>query len=148
MIERVQDELCIWPRKPIGATGYGSAEMLAWPVHERDIEPHIPVIDNRTGPTLPFRAPTSPMIRSGMSTCPSGKLLTRLQRPHWFWTSQPHADGFFRYRASKADCDGCALKPQCCSGADPRKAMRSVYEGARSLARFVARDEECLVSER
>ena len=42
MIERVRDDLGIWPRKLIGDTGYGSAETLAWLVHERDIEPHIP----------------------------------------------------------------------------------------------------------
>ena len=31
MIERVHDDLGIWPRKLIGDTGYGSAETLAWP---------------------------------------------------------------------------------------------------------------------
>ena len=45
MIDRVQNDLGIWPRKLIADTGYGSAEMLAWLVHERDIEPHIPVFD-------------------------------------------------------------------------------------------------------
>jgi hypothetical protein len=30
MIERVQDDLGIWPRKLIGDTGYGLAEILAW----------------------------------------------------------------------------------------------------------------------
>ena len=32
-------------RAPGGDTAYGSAEMLAWLVHERGIEPHIPVFD-------------------------------------------------------------------------------------------------------
>ena len=45
MIERAYDDLGLWPRKLIGDTGYGSAEMLAWLVHERDIHPHIPVFD-------------------------------------------------------------------------------------------------------
>ena len=45
MIERVHNDLGIWPRKLIGDTGYGSAANLAWLVHERDIEPHIPVFD-------------------------------------------------------------------------------------------------------
>src|SRR3546814_6877166 len=45
MIARVHDDLGLWPRKLIGDTGYGSADMLAWLVNERDIEPHIPVFD-------------------------------------------------------------------------------------------------------
>ena len=61
MIERVQDNLGIWPRKLIGDTGYGPAEMLAWLVHERDIEPHIPVFDKSDRSMALSRAPTSPM---------------------------------------------------------------------------------------
>jgi transposase len=38
MITRAHDELGLWPRKLIGDTGYGSADMLAWLVNERDIE--------------------------------------------------------------------------------------------------------------
>jgi hypothetical protein len=41
MIERAHDDLGLWPRKLIADTGYGSAEMLAWLVDERAIEPHI-----------------------------------------------------------------------------------------------------------
>ena len=37
MIERVADRHLLWPRKLIGDTGYGSAGMLAWLVHERGI---------------------------------------------------------------------------------------------------------------
>jgi hypothetical protein len=60
----------------------------------------------------------------------------------------PHADGFFRYRASKLDCDACALKPQCCAGVEARKIMRSVHEGARNFARAIARESEWLTSRR
>ncbi len=45
MTERVQDDDGIWPRKVIGDTGYGSAEMLAWLAHERDIEQNISAFD-------------------------------------------------------------------------------------------------------
>ena len=48
MVERVGDDLGIWPRKIIADTGYVSAEMLAWLVHERGIEPHVPVFDKST----------------------------------------------------------------------------------------------------
>ena len=45
MIERTHDRLALWPERLIADTGYGSAEMLEWLVHERGIEPHIPVFD-------------------------------------------------------------------------------------------------------
>jgi hypothetical protein len=54
----------------------------------------------------------------------------------------------FRYRASKPDCQGCALKPRCCPKADACKVMRSVHEGARDLARTITKEEEWLVSRR
>jgi transposase len=149
MIKRVQDDLGIWPRKLIGDTGYGSAEMLGWLVHERDIEPHIPVFDKSDRSDGTFsRADFSYDARRDDYTCPGGKLLTRFQRRQGSWTDQPHADGFFRYRAGKADCDGCALKPQCCPNAEARKIMRSIHEGARDLARDIAREEEWLASRR
>jgi hypothetical protein len=58
------------------------------------------------------------------------------------------ADGLFRYRASKADCTACALKPRCCPAAEARKVPRSVHEGARNLARALAEEDEWLVSRR
>ena len=148
MIDRVQDDLGIWPRKLIADTGYGSAEMLAWLVHERDIEPHIPVFDKSARADGSFaRADFAYDIRQDRYTCPAGKVLQR-GRPRGGDPDQPHADGFFRYRASKLDCDACALKPRCCPGTDPRKIPRSIHEGARDLARAVATQDEWLTSRR
>src|SRR5271163_3444409 len=49
MIDRTQERFGIWPERLAADTGYGSAENLAWLVHERGIEPHIPVFEkNRT----------------------------------------------------------------------------------------------------
>jgi hypothetical protein len=45
MIERTQERFGIWPERLAADTGYGSTENLAWLVHERGIEPHIPVFD-------------------------------------------------------------------------------------------------------
>ena len=42
------------------------------------------------------------------------------------------------YRASKHDCDACALKQRCCPGQPVRKVMRSVHEDARDVARAVS----------
>src|SRR6185437_4681679 len=46
-----------------------------------------------------------------------------------------------RYRASKLDCQGCSLKPQCCPNAPARKIPRSIHEGARDMARDIAKTE-------
>jgi transposase len=45
MIERTQDRFGLWPERLAADSAYGSAENLAWLVHERGIEPHIPVFD-------------------------------------------------------------------------------------------------------
>ena len=148
MIDRVQNDLGIWPRKLIADTGYGSAEMLAWLVHERDIEPHIPVFDKSGRADGAFaRSDFTYDIRQDHYTCPAGKPLKR-GRPRGGDPDRPHADGFFRYRASKLDCDPCALKPRCCPGADPRKIPRSVHEGARDLARAISQEDEWIASRR
>jgi hypothetical protein len=46
-----------------------------------------------------------------------------------------------RYRASKLDCESCSLKPQCCPKAPARKIPRSIHEGARDMARDIAKTE-------
>jgi transposase len=149
MIERAHDDLGLWPRKLIADTGYGSAEMLAWLVHERDIHPHIPVFDKSARRDGVFeRADFSYDLDEDHYTCPAGKVLKRCRRSGGRDPDAPHADGFFRYRASKLDCDACTLKPRCCPGVDARKVTRSVHEGARNLARAIAEEDEWLVSRR
>src|SRR5215472_9477698 len=50
-------------------------------------------------------------------------------------------DNSLRYRASKHDCGPCPLKLRCCPNAPARKVPRSIYEGARELAREIAKTE-------
>ena len=45
MIDRVSERFDLWPERLLADGSYGSAENLAWPVHERGTEPHIPVFD-------------------------------------------------------------------------------------------------------
>jgi hypothetical protein len=52
------------------------------------------------------------------------------------------------YRASKVDCDACALKPRCCPKEAARKVPRSIHEGARDMARTIAKSREGRVSRR
>jgi hypothetical protein len=47
-------------------------------------------------------------------------------------------DETLRYRATKRDCKGCEYKPRCCPKTPPRKAVRSVYESSRDVARAIA----------
>ena len=53
-----------------------------------------------------------------------------------------------RYQASKLDCDACALKPRCCPNAPARKSPRSIHEGARDLARDIAKTDAYQTSRR
>ena len=57
-------------------------------------------------------------------------------------------NGMIRYRASKRDCDACALKPKCCPTAPERKIPRSIYEGARDMAHDIAKTEAYVTSRR
>src|ERR1700719_1217558 len=74
-------------------------------------------------------------------TCPAGKQLR--QRQKIYRMPRPFVDenGMTRYRASKLDCQGCSLKPQCCPNAPARKVPRSIHEGARDMARDIANTE-------
>ena len=45
MIDRSTETFVLEPERLAADTGYGAAEMLAWLVNERNIDPHIPVFD-------------------------------------------------------------------------------------------------------
>ena len=60
--------------------------------------------------------------------CPGGKPMTTLG------TLVNHGATLI-YRASKRDCDTCALRDRCRPGDAGRKVLRSIHEGARDLAR-------------
>ena len=53
-----------------------------------------------------------------------------------------------RHRATRHDCGVCALKPRCCPSRPARKVLRSIHEGARDVARGIARTEAYAVSRR
>jgi hypothetical protein len=52
------------------------------------------------------------------------------------------------YRASKPDCARCALKLKCCPSTPARKVPRSIHEGARDMARQIAKSREGRTSRR
>jgi transposase len=142
MIERTEARFGLYPERLAADSAYGSAEMLGWLVHERGIEPHIPVFDKsaRTDGTFEREAFTYDHDRD-VYTCPAGKKLT--------CTGTVVNDGAtLLYRASKYDCDACPMKPRCCPKTPARKVPRSIYEGARDMARDIAKSEEGRTSRR
>jgi hypothetical protein len=138
MINRVEHRFGMKPKRLIGDTAYGTAEMLAWMVDEKKIEPHVPVWDkgDRSDGTF-SRSDFVFDSATGAYACPAGKTLKQFRRRF-----QAHRTGVTKagqrlYRASKKDCDACALKQQCCPGQPGRKIIRSVHEAARDVAREI-----------
>ena len=54
-------------------------------------------------------------------------------------------DNSLRYRASKHDCELCTKAPLL-PEAPARKVLRSIYEGARDMAREIAKTEAYQIS--
>ena len=118
-------------------------------MHERSIEPHIPVFDKSARTDGSFaRSDFIYDHKHDRYTCPGGKELKRSHRNFTTPRSGVDQDGFIRYRASKQDCDGCSLKPRCCPGQPARKVPRSVHEGARDMARDLALTDAYATSRR
>jgi transposase len=149
MLERTRERFGVWPQRLAADTAYGSAENLAWLVHERGIEPHIPVFDKsaRSDGTYP-RSDFTYDHEADAYTCPGGKQLKHYHRAFSTPRTGVDPDGLMRYRATKADCDGCTLKTRCCPNAPVRKVLRSIHEGARDLARDIALTDAYLTSRR
>ncbi|TCS98805.1 transposase [Aquabacter spiritensis] len=149
MIERSIDRFDLYPARLMGDSAYGSAEMLAWLVYEHGIEPHVPVFDKSERRDGTFsRADFTYDREADAYVCPAGKLLR--QRQKLYRTPKPlvDEDGMMRYRASKLDCDACALKPRCCPTTPARKIPRSIHEGARDMARAIAGTDAYVTSRR
>jgi transposase len=134
MIERTEKRFDLKPTHLAADTAYGSAETLNWIVNEKKIAPHIPVIDKSTREdgTL-SRSDFLFDKEHNVYVCPKGKLLHT--------TGTIFEGSTLRYRASKLDCDGCALKMRCCPNTPARQIPRDIHEDARDVARALAKTE-------
>ena len=141
MIERSMQRLDLYPAKVMGDSAYGSAEMLGWLVYEHGIEPHVTVFDKSARQDGTFSREDFTYDHAGdVYYCPGGKMLT---------TTGSLLDGTtLRYRASKYDCQACRLKSRCCPKEPARYVPRSIHEGARDMARQIARTWQGRVSRR
>ncbi len=135
MIERTEERFGLKPRRLAADSAYGSAPMLNWLVEEKQITPHIPVLDRSkredgTFSRADFRydEPTDSYV------CPTGKTLTT--------TGTLVNDGTtLLYLGSTKDCAPCPLNARCCPKTPARKIPRSIYERARDVARSLAGTE-------
>jgi hypothetical protein len=90
--------------------------------------------------TVPFRAVT--FAGADGYICPNNKVLHT--------TGTVHDSNMLRYRASKFDCNACALKKRCCPNMGARQVPRDLHEDARDMARrlmgtkhFLKSRDEC-----
>ncbi|MGH1413493.1 MAG: IS1182 family transposase [Pelagimonas sp.] len=148
MLDRTNETFAIHPERIIADTAYGTGPLLEWLVQKRGIAPHIPVVEKsgRTDGTFE----TADFIYNGESdvyVCPGGKEL-RQRRRNFTNPREPQPDkhGVLRYRASKKDCDNCALKQQCCPKAPQRKVTRSIHEASRDVARKIYQTADYSIS--
>jgi transposase len=134
MLERTEQRFDLKPAYLAADTAYGSAETLNWIVNDKKIAPHIPVIDKSTREdgTL-SRADFSFDKERDVYVCPNGKPLHT--------TGTVYDGTTLRYRASKLDCDVCALKMRCCPHTPARQIPRDLHEDARDVARALAKTE-------
>ena len=149
MLTRTAETFGLWPERLIADTGYGSAAMLGWLVHEQGIEPHIPVFDKSQRNDGTFsRSDFTYDHERDLYICPGGKELRHYRRQFTRPRLGVDPEGLMRYRASKHDCGVCPLKERCCPKHPARKVLRSIHEGARDMARDIAKTEEYAVSRR
>ena len=135
MVERTEERFDIKPKWLAADTAYGSGPNLNWLVKDKDIAPHIPVIDKSKREDGTFCREDFRFDKErNVYVCPAGKLLTT--------TGTVIDDGeTLRYLATTSDCRDCPLKVRCCPKASFRRIPRSTYEEARDVARALAKTE-------
>jgi hypothetical protein len=124
MIDRAWERFGLWPERLSADTAYRSAENLAWLVHERGIEPHIPIFDKSQRSDGTFsRDDFIYAHASDTYRCPGGKTLQRYRGQFTTPRTGIMKDNSLRYRASKRDClrvpTETAMLPECACPQDP-----------------------------
>ncbi len=130
MVERVMERFHLTPKRLAADTAYGGAATLERLV-KQGIEPHIPVIDKSQRNDGTFsRADFAYDPARDLYLCPGGKELKTTGRVH---------DGRTRlYRASKLDCENCAMRRRCCPNTPHRRVPRDIDEDVRDKVRALA----------
>lgn len=143
MIDRIELTHGIKPKRLLGDTAYGAAENLGYLVNEKDIEPHVPVMDKTKRKDGTFSS--SDFLwdeKNDEYRCPADKTLKRNWRNFKVPRLGVTKEKTIIYRAVQADCELCPLKQQCCPNTANRNIKRSVYESARDVARAINQSPE------
>jgi hypothetical protein len=134
MLDRTEWCFNLKPKRLAADTAYGTGRLVG-----RRIAPHIPVReasgrDDGTFSRRNFRWDK----RRGVYVCPNNKVLHT--------TGTVHDGNMLRYRASKCDCDVCALKMKCCPNTPARQVPRDIHEDTRGVTRRLMRTKAFLKS--
>ena len=132
MIERTEERFGLKPNRLLGDGAYGNAELLGWMVDEKDIAPHVTLLDTPGRPTSRFTQKDFTYHNDrDVFTCTGGKEL----RQFWWIYKIPRSgitkDKKRLYRSRNTDCKVCDLKDKCCPTSPFKKVGRSTYEHAR-----------------
>jgi len=142
MVERVEERLDLKPERLIADTAYGAAPVLGWVV-EKEIEPHIPVLDKTERKDGTFERDAFVWDEAADEyRCAAGKPLRRELRSYKIPRTHITSANTIIYRARQSDCASCPLKSKCCPNTTFRKIARSVHERARDVARQIATTPE------
>ena len=149
MVDRVEERFGVKPRRLVGDTAYGTAPLLGWMVEDKQIAPHVPVWDKtaRKDGSLSVGEFRWESERNAY-VCPEGHALRNDRRQFAVPRARITKADTVIYRASQADCVGCAMKDRCCPNTPFRKIARSIHEGAREVARSIAQTPEYSQSRR
>lgn len=139
MLAQTKERFGVCPESLGADKAYGSGEFLAW-LLERNIQPHIPVIDRRHQTHRRFTRdqfqydPVENVFR-----CPQGQML----RYH----GMARENQGYIYRTAESQCRGCPVKKQC-TPAPFRKIFVHWHEPARQRARELAQTPAYACSKR
>lgn len=135
MIERTEARFGIKPDWLAADTAYGSAPNLHFLVDEKNIAPHIPVIDKSQRVDGTFSREDFIYDEAhDCYVCRNGKILPRSSGARG-----PRGDDTISYFSRVVDCRDCPFKPKCCPKSPSRKITRHVHEAARDVARAIAK---------
>lgn len=139
MIDHTEKRFGVKPKHLAGDTAYGNAQMLGWLVEDRQITPHVPVMDKSEGKDGQFGlSDFSWESEADRYVCPGAKSLERNRRQFKNKRTGVTKANTIIYRASQSDCGYCSLKDKCTPKEPARKIHRSIHEDARDLARALA----------
>ena len=135
MIDRVENNHGIVPKRLLGDTAYGAAENLDYLVEQKHIEPHVPVFER---PDLSgdrySRTEFIYIENDDEYVCPNNHRLHT--------TGHVTKAKTLLYRSRTLDCADCPDKNKCCPVTPVKKITRSIYEKSRIVARAINQSEE------